>query len=104
MSTSDYPKTPGFLTMFGTASAFFGPLALPVLPLSYLYGKHDWRRSYQDRRLAAPDPWLGFIKINWLGMLFFCIPVLGSLAGADMINAWYLQGLKAAASEVGMTQ
>ena len=99
MSTPDYPKTPEHLMVLGFSAGLFGLLAFPLLPLAYWLGKLDWRHRWRVHQMPPPDRWSEFWKGNGFRMVFFSIPVTGFLAGPDMVNAWYIQGLRAAANE-----
>ena len=49
MSISDYPKTPEHLMALGFSASFLGLLAFPLLPLSYWFGKLDWRHRWREQ-------------------------------------------------------
>ncbi len=104
MCTLYDPKTPGYLMIMGAFLAgFLGALALPWLIVSYWYGKADWGRYYREYELAPADRWSDLVKANLIGLLLFSIPLVGISMGPAMVNVWYAQGLKVAASHAGMT-
>ena len=67
-----------------------GPLALPLAALVYWLGKRDWRQNWNEYQMEPPERGPNLVK-RWL------------LSG-NVVEYWYMQGARVAASEAGITR
>lgn len=73
-----------------------GPFALPLAPLVYWLGKRDWRQNWNEYQMEPPDRGPNLVK-RWL--------LSGNvLLWGNVVEYWYMQGARVAASEAGMTR